>query len=111
MCLQAFEQDRGDVAFGEGRDDHDDALAGPFGAFGDFQRRRQGRAGGDAAGDALGPSETAGGGEGFLVGDLDDLVDRLDVQDVGDEDGADAPAASTQSNSGDTSQSGQKITD
>jgi hypothetical protein len=45
---------------------------------------------GDANEDAFLFGEAAGHGEGFIVGDLNDLVDELGVEDLGDEAGADA---------------------
>ena len=90
FCDSVRKQRRGQIAVaGIGQED-DDVLARVLGPLGHLDGRPQGRAGGNADEDALGPADELAGGKRIFVLDRDDLVIDLGVQHVGDEARADA---------------------
>ena len=90
LSSQPLEQDRRQIALGEGRDDHHHVLAGVLRPRADDDRRLQGRARRDADRHAFEPRDQARVGDGILVGDRDDLVIDRGVEDLRREAGADA---------------------
>ena len=90
VLADAVEQGRREIAFGKAGQDGNDPLAVGARAFGDLDRGGNGRARGDATGDAFDPGKQASMFESGLVGDRQDLVDQLALEHTGDEPGPDA---------------------
>ena len=83
MLAEVFEEGGGEVALAGAGDDDDDEFAGVAGFLRDLEGGVDGGAGGDSYEEAFFFGETAGHGEGFVVGDLDDFVDEVGLEDLG----------------------------
>lgn len=89
LINDSFKQDTGEVSFAGIGEDDDDEFAFVFGEHGHADGADGGGAAGDAAEDAFFAGEAAGHVDGFVIGDLFDVVDDGEVEGAGDEAGAD----------------------